>query len=224
MEKRNYSQYCPLAYALDLVGERWTFLIIRELLYSPRRFTDLLNGLPGIGTNLLSKRLRMLEQEGLLTQRKLPPPAASTVYELSDRGRELVPVLQALADWGLPLLPPSPPDEDQVGLISTISLMSQLFSPHGPHFEALRAEIHSGDEIFYTLIDEGGIQTGHGHCNQPDLILQTPIRSFVLLLNGQLSPEAFLGAEGVKLIKGDPKSLGNFALMFANPQAQLATL
>ena len=86
MTNRSYNQYCPLAYALDLVGDRWTLLIIRELLAGPRRFKNLLDGLSGISTNLLSERLRSLEQQGILHRRVLPPPAGSSVYELTVLG------------------------------------------------------------------------------------------------------------------------------------------
>src|SRR5918997_566704 len=110
MARRSYAQYCGLARALDVLGERWTLLAIRELLLGPKRFSDLLAGLSGIGPNVLSTRLRTLEAEGLVTKRRLPPPAASTVYELTGRGRELEPAVVELARWGVGLL--GPPAED----------------------------------------------------------------------------------------------------------------
>ena len=88
MAKRGYNQFCAAARALDLLGERWTLLLIRDLLTGPKRYTDLLNGLPGIGTNLLAGRLKELESAGVVQRRELPPPAASTVYELTERGLE----------------------------------------------------------------------------------------------------------------------------------------
>jgi DNA-binding HxlR family transcriptional regulator len=100
MKSRSYNQYCGLAYALDIVGERWTLLIVRELIAGPRRFTDLLEGLPGISTNLLSERLKQLEQQGLLRRRTLAPPAASRVYELTAVGQALEQTLQELDNWG----------------------------------------------------------------------------------------------------------------------------
>jgi len=104
--QRRYAQYCPIAGALDLVGERWTLLIVRELLRGPARFTDLRGGLAGVPPNLLSMRLRELEAEGLVARRELPPPAARTVYELTEDGRALEPVLRALVRWGMARLPP----------------------------------------------------------------------------------------------------------------------
>src|SRR5215208_4365136 len=107
MTTRSYNQYCPLAYALDLVGERWTLLIVRELLAGPHRFKDLLAGLPGISTNLLSDRLKSLEEQGLIRRRVLPPPAGSTVYELTAAGQALEPAVLELGKWGSHFLPPT---------------------------------------------------------------------------------------------------------------------
>ncbi|WP_320777684.1 helix-turn-helix domain-containing protein [Streptomyces sp. CRN 30] len=98
--RRSYDQYCSAARALDVVGDRWTLLIVRELLAGPRRYTDLHADLPGVSTDVLASRLKDMERDGLTTRRRLPPPAAAYVYELSPRGRELLPVLQALGAWG----------------------------------------------------------------------------------------------------------------------------
>jgi DNA-binding HxlR family transcriptional regulator len=97
---KKYDQYCPMAHALDMVGDRWELLIVRELLPGPKRYTDLAEGLPGIGTNILAARLRDLEKCGVITKKTLPPPAASRVYELTDYGRGLRSVLRELALWG----------------------------------------------------------------------------------------------------------------------------
>ncbi|MDX2764866.1 winged helix-turn-helix transcriptional regulator, partial [Streptomyces europaeiscabiei] len=98
--RRSYDQYCSAARALDLVGDRWTLLIVRELLAGPRRYTDLHADLPGVSTDVLASRLKGMERDGLTTRRRLPPPGAVYVYELCPRGRELLPVLQALGAWG----------------------------------------------------------------------------------------------------------------------------
>ncbi|WP_369392919.1 winged helix-turn-helix transcriptional regulator [Streptomyces sp. CG1] len=98
--RRSYDQYCSAARALDLVGDRWTLLIVRELLAGPRRYTDLHADLPGVSTDVLASRLKDMERDGLTTRRRLPPPGAAYVYELTGRGRELLPVLQALGSWG----------------------------------------------------------------------------------------------------------------------------
>jgi DNA-binding HxlR family transcriptional regulator len=98
--RRSYDQYCSAARALDVVGDRWTLLIVRELLAGPRRYTDLHADLPGVSTDVLASRLKDMERDGLTTRRRLPPPGAAYVYELAERGRELLPVLQALGAWG----------------------------------------------------------------------------------------------------------------------------
>ncbi|MGW3635324.1 winged helix-turn-helix transcriptional regulator [Streptomyces sp. NPDC005122] len=102
--RRSYDQYCSAARALDAVGDRWTLLIVRELLGGPRRYTDLHADLPGVSTDVLASRLRDMERDGLTTRRRLPPPGAVYVYELTDRGAGLLPVLQALGEWGAPAL------------------------------------------------------------------------------------------------------------------------
>ncbi|WP_338687760.1 helix-turn-helix domain-containing protein [Streptomyces acidiscabies] len=98
--RRSYDQYCSAARALDVVGDRWTLLIVRELLAGPRRYTDLHADLPGVSTDVLASRLKDMERDGIAGRRKLPPPGAAYVYELTSRGRELLPVLQALGAWG----------------------------------------------------------------------------------------------------------------------------
>ena len=105
-----YNQYCPVAHALDLVGERWALLLVRELQHGPLRYSDLLERLEGCSTNVLAARLKDLEAGGVIERRKLPPPAASTVYELTEAGEALAPVLAALARWGLRTLGPPPED------------------------------------------------------------------------------------------------------------------
>ncbi|MBA2383661.1 MAG: helix-turn-helix transcriptional regulator [Actinobacteria bacterium] len=112
---KRYDQYCPIAHALGVVGERWTLLVVRELARGPLRYTDLADRLPGIGTNILADRLKELEAACVVEKRKLPPPAASTVYELTEYGAGLRPVLHELARWGARSLGPPPPDALEPG-------------------------------------------------------------------------------------------------------------
>src|SRR5690349_17975279 len=104
MADKTYDQYCAVAKALDLVGERWTLLLVRELMSGPKRYSDLLAGTPGIATDVLAARLKKLEESSLIARRTLPPPAASVVYELTESGVALQPVLRELAKFGLPFL------------------------------------------------------------------------------------------------------------------------
>ncbi|WP_371636678.1 helix-turn-helix transcriptional regulator [Streptomyces zaomyceticus] len=109
--RRSYDQHCAAARALDLVGDRWTLLVVRELLAGPRRYTDLHADLPGVSTDMLAGRLKDMEGAELVTRRRLPPPASAFVYELTPRGRDLLPVLRTLAAWGAPDLgEPRPTD------------------------------------------------------------------------------------------------------------------
>jgi DNA-binding HxlR family transcriptional regulator len=128
---KRYDQYCPIAHALELVGERWTLLVVRELLHGPRRYTDLAANLPGIGTNILASRLKDLEACGVVAKRRLPPPAASQVYELTPYGFALKPLMRELALWGLISLGPPPPDEPLAeGWLE--SALDVVFAPSAP--------------------------------------------------------------------------------------------
>jgi DNA-binding HxlR family transcriptional regulator len=140
---KRYEQYCPMAHALDLVGDRWALLVIRELMHGPKRYTDLVDCLPGIGTNILAGRLRDLEGHGVVTRRTLPPPAASKVYELTDYGRELKPAMRELALWGARSLGP-PIDKDELfegWLANAMDIVMAPLAPPG------RFEFRAGPEI-----------------------------------------------------------------------------
>ncbi len=121
--ERTYGQYCPIAAGLDVVGDRWTLLICRELAQGDRRYTDLRNALDGIAPNLLSERLRTLQNEGLVTTAELPPPAARTVYRLTDNGRSVIPVLRAMARFGVRYLEGEPHEEMKSGRAANALLL-----------------------------------------------------------------------------------------------------
>jgi DNA-binding HxlR family transcriptional regulator len=145
---KRYDQYCPIAHALELIGERWSILVVRELMHGPKRYTDLADHLPGIGTNILAARLRDLEACGIIAKRTLPPPAASRVYELTDYGRELKPAMRELALWGARSLGP-PTDDEQLfpgWLANAVDVVLAPIAPRG------RFEFRSGEEIA-SLVD-----------------------------------------------------------------------
>ena len=129
MTERSYGQYCGLAGALDLVGERWTLLIVRELMSGPKRYTDLADGLPGIGTSLLAKRLAKLENGGVIERRLLPPPAAATVYDLAPAGHELAAALVPLITWGLRHAVPETPEDRQFNATWCVLPFTQSADP-----------------------------------------------------------------------------------------------
>ena len=161
MVKRSYDQNCSLAYTLDVIGERWTLLLIRELLTGPKRFTDLLKNLPGIGTNLLAARLKELEEVGVLERKTLPPPAASAVYDLTDLGRELQPALVELVRWGNKL-PREPRGTEYSRAGWAILAMHAAFQPQAAEGVKETYEFRIGDEVFYARINDGTIETGEG--------------------------------------------------------------
>jgi DNA-binding HxlR family transcriptional regulator len=163
MPKR-YDQYCPVAHALDLVGERWALLVVRELMHGPKRYTDLAEHLPGIGTNILASRLRDLEARGIVAKRRLPPPAASRVYELTEYGRGLRTVMRDLALWGARSLGP-PTDEDELFPGWLANALDTVLGPIAPPG---RFEFRVGDEIA-SLVDG---DARDGSVEDPDVIIE----------------------------------------------------
>jgi DNA-binding HxlR family transcriptional regulator len=161
---RRYDDYCPVAHALGLVGERWALLVVLELMRGPKRYTDLAENLRGIGTNILASRLRDLEAAGVVTKRTLAPPAASKVYELTDYGRELRPVIRELALWGARSLgPPSAGDELFPGwLANALDTVVAPLAPPG------RFEFRVGDEVA-SLVD-GEVLDGPVH--DPNVVVE----------------------------------------------------
>jgi DNA-binding HxlR family transcriptional regulator len=183
---KRYDQYCPIACSLGLVGERWTLLVVRELMHGPKRYTDLVDGLNGIGTNILAARLKELEAAGLVEKRKLPPPAASTVYELTPTGQELRPVLHELARFGARLMGPPPLEALDPGwLVDALDLALSPISPAG------RLAFRIGDEEA-SLVD--GVARP-GLVDDPDVLVESDAIGFYhLVVNRQ--------TEGVR-IEGD---------------------
>jgi DNA-binding HxlR family transcriptional regulator len=182
---KRYDQYCPMAHALDLVGERWALLIVRELIHGPKRYTDLAEHLPGIGTNILAARLKSLEEFGVITKRTLPPPAASKVYELTEYGLGLKTVLRELALWGARSLGPPSPDEDLYPGWLTNAL--ELWASRAPHGSL---EFRVGEEI--ASIVDGEVRSGS--VEEPDaLVTGEPSDFFHLLIDGRLDDVAIEG-------------------------------
>jgi DNA-binding HxlR family transcriptional regulator len=178
MAKR-YEQYCPVAHALGLVGERWALLVVRELMHGPKRYTDLAEGLPGIGTNVLASRLRDLEAAGIVTKRKLPPPAASRVYELTEYGRGLRTVIRELALWGARSLGP-PTDDDELFPGWLENALDTVLAPIAPPG---RFEFRVGDEVA-SLIDG---EARSGPIERPDVVVSGDPRGvFYLFVDRRL--------------------------------------
>ena len=161
---KRYEQYCPMAHALDLVGDRWALLVVRELMHGAKRYTDLSACLQGIGTNILATRLRELEANGVVVRRTLPPPAASKVYELTEYGRELRPALRELALWGARSLgPPAAATEElfEGWLANAMDIVIAPLAPPG------RFEFRAGSEIA-SLVDR---EVLNGPIDDPDVVV-----------------------------------------------------
>lgn len=217
MSKRTYQQFCPLAYTLDVIGERWTLLIVRELMYGPRRYSDLLRGLPGIGTNLLAKRLKELEQEGVIEQRTLPPPAASKVYDLTDYGNGLRPVITAMSKWGMGYLQLPIPDEERFGTVQAMSSLLIMF--HAPAAETitLTCEIQTAEDVFYAGIQAGKINIGQGSASHPDIVIQADLKTIPAVIAGITSLDDAINQQQLTLLDGDVETLSTFFSLFRAP-------
>jgi DNA-binding HxlR family transcriptional regulator len=217
MAKRSYQQYCPTAYALDVLGDRWTLLIIRDLLFGPRRYTDLLGGLPGIGTNLLANRLKELEAEEIVRKTKLPPPASSTVYQLTERGRELSPVIKILADWGLELMPTEVPDDNDVSVVPCVAAMKRFFVGNG--LTDMTVQLHLYEEIYTLTINDGELRIQPGMAPDADLVAYTTPRALMTLLVEDSDPAAYIESGELDIRAGDIETFKTFAGYFAHPSA-----
>lgn len=185
MSKRSYNQYCGVAHALDLVGERWSLLIIRELLTGPKRYKDLQERLPGIGTNLLAKRLKAMEAHGILLRRHLPPPASTEAYDLTDLGRGLEPVLIALAQWGYQTI--SRPGKDTTYFADwSVLAMKAVFKADEAQDVTDVYEYRIDDHVFHARVMQGDLTTGLGPAHRPDVVLETDGKTFRAVVSGAL--------------------------------------
>ncbi|MFE7567439.1 winged helix-turn-helix transcriptional regulator [Streptomyces sp. NPDC057539] len=173
--RRSYDQYCATARALDSVGDRWTLLIVRELLAGPRRYTDLHADLPGVSTDVLASRLKDMERDDLALRRKLPPPAGAYVYELTERGRGLLPVLTALAEWGAPALEERRPTDAVRAHWFAVPLLPVLDGLSDPACSGVGGG--SGEGVVEVRLDEGAFHVrlgagdpvyGDGPAESPD--------------------------------------------------------
>ncbi|WP_019067905.1 winged helix-turn-helix transcriptional regulator [Streptomyces hokutonensis] len=186
---RSYGQYCSIARALDVVGDRWTLLIVRELLLrGPCRFTDLKNGLPGVAANLLSTRLKELEAAGLITREDAPPPVATALYALSETGLELEPVLKALGLWGLRFMTVERPDDafQAQWLAYAPAWFTTDADPDAP---PAVIQLVANDEAAVIELRGGQVHTRLGRAADADLVLDGPPRAVLGLLSGMLDVE-----------------------------------
>jgi DNA-binding HxlR family transcriptional regulator len=167
---RTYGDQCGVARALDVVGERWALLVVRELLLGPKRFTDLRTGLPHLSADVLSQRLRELERAGVVRRRKLPPPAGSRVYELTEWGRDLEPVVLDLGRWGSRA--PFPPGDAEIGADSFVIALMTLFDAGGADGLSASYELRLGEDRFHATVANGRFAVARGSADQPDAVIE----------------------------------------------------
>ena len=169
--KRTYGDRCGVARALDIVGERWALLVVRELLLGPKRFTDLRAGLPHVGPDILAQRLRELEASGVVRRGTLPPPAGSRIYELTERGQQLEPVVLALGRFGS--VAPFPPGEAQIGVDAVVIALKTLFAPDAADDLSASFELRLGEQHFALRVADGDIEIVRGSAQAPDATIET---------------------------------------------------
>jgi DNA-binding HxlR family transcriptional regulator/putative sterol carrier protein len=200
--KRSYGQECPLACALDVLGERWTLLVARELMFGEKRYTDLLDGLPGIGPQVLAARLKHLQATGLVQKSKLPPPAASTVYELTELGRGLEETIVGLAKFGLNFVEPNGKSDSR-----PLSGFVAATVPTGEREEARGVketyEFRIDDNTFHVRVNDGDVSIREGSAQDPDMVFTSDFKTFMAIGKGELRGTEAV-ARGHAQVQGDP--------------------
>jgi DNA-binding HxlR family transcriptional regulator len=211
---RTYRQFCGVARALELVGERWALLVVRDLILGPKRFTDLRQGLPRIPSNILSARLKELEQVGVVRRRVLPRPAAAVVYELTEYGHELDDIVLRFGRWGAKSLG-EPHPEDIVTPDSLTLALRATFRPEAARDLQESYELHVGPVVVHARVDQGMLEAGAGPVADADLIIHAgPLLK--RLMAGEVGPAEAVASGSVQLV-GDPVRLERFVDVFHIP-------
>lgn len=211
MKPRVYGQYCGFARALEVVGERWALLVVRDLLVGPKRFTDLLRGLAGIPSNVLTARLKELEHAGVVRRRVLPRPARAVVYELTEYGLELEVVVVELGRWGAKALGDPRPAET-VTVDSLVMALRSTFRSEPARGLRAGYELRVGPIVLHARVDDGRVAVAEGALPGADLVIEAGpgIRA---LMAGELSPREAV-ENGTVRLTGDPELLTRFARIF----------
>jgi DNA-binding HxlR family transcriptional regulator len=214
--KRSYHEACRFAYALDLVGERWALLVVRELLLGPKRFTDLRAGLPHASTNILADRLRELEEHAIVRRRKLPPPYAASVYELTEWGAELEPVVTQLGAWGA--RSPVPPESREIGPDSIVLALRSLFCPERAGDLEATYGLRIGVESYRVEVAGGELELARGEAEDRAAALAFPdAPTMAAVLTGQLPLEEALDS-GALEIEGSKQAAKRLLRLFPTPE------
>ncbi len=211
--RRRYDDPCGVARALDLVGERWALLVVRELLFGPKRFADLRLGLPRVSQNVLSHRLQELEQAGVVRRRRLGPPASTGVYELAERGRDLEPVLLELGRWG------SHASLGSAGELSVDALILALkttFDPDAAAGLSATYELRLGDDRFQARIVEARLEVARGGAGEADAVIEASAATLRSVVFGDRRLVEAAQAGDLRVM-GDERAAARFAELFPRP-------
>jgi DNA-binding HxlR family transcriptional regulator len=211
---RSYGDGCSSAHALDLIGERWALLIVRDLLFGPKRFTDLRTGLPQGSPNVLSQRLRELEASGIVRRRKLPPPASAMVYELTEWGAQLEPIVAGLQRWGA--ASPSLPLDVPVGCDAAMLALKNFFSPAAAAGFHGVIEVRFSTETFRVTVHDGAIDINRGAVDHPHAAVATDPMTLEYVAFGARSLED-AEQSGALRIEGDRHLVERFFRLFPVP-------
>ena len=216
---KSYGQWCSVAKALDVVGERWSLLLVRELFEGPKRYSDLLEGAPGISTDVLAARLRDLEADGVIARRTLPAPAASKVYELTDRGRQLGPVVAELAKWGMQLL--GEKDDDEAFRPQWLATgLRGMFRPSRAKDITLDVDFELGSGAPVRIHVEHGRLRAEPEASSPaDVVVRSDLPTLAALADGTVPVDDAL-ADGRLVMEGDDVAVRTFQRLFPQPQPQ----
>jgi DNA-binding HxlR family transcriptional regulator/putative sterol carrier protein len=202
--EHRYQQYCGAARALDVIGDRWTLLIVRELMFGPRRFTDLLDGLPGVSRNLLTQRLRELERHGIVVRNELPPPAARQVYELSNDGLDLAEAMLPLVAWGARRLGSRKPGESFRPQWAALA-MAAFADREAAKGITEAYEYRVGGLVFHFTVDDGSIKLHQGPADDPAATVITDEETWADLASGKVGGSS-AAAAGALAITGDAQA------------------
>jgi DNA-binding HxlR family transcriptional regulator len=213
--KRKYDQGCAVAHALDLIGERWALLVVRDLVLGPKRFTDLLTGLPGASPDVLTQRLRELADAGVVHRRRLSPPAATWVYELTSWGAELTPIVVGLAQWAS--RSPGMNYDAPLGTDSLMLSLNALFDRAAAGDLDATIALHLGDERFHIHIHDGELAVARGEVDDPDATLETDQTTLLSLLRTDRPLDEALANEDLQLT-GNRGVIDTFRRLFPLPQ------
>lgn len=219
MRSRSYDQYCGVARALELVGERWALLLVRDLFRGPKRFTDLQRGLPRIPSNVLSARLKELEHANVVRRRLLPRPESGVVYELTEYGAELEDILLRLGLWGTKSLG-EPRPEDTVNTDSLLFGLRATFRPEAARGAQASFELHLGEIVVHVRVDDGALEVAEGPLADADVVIESDL-TLRRLMAGELSLDEALESGSMRF-KGERDLLERFLEMFHIPPVPAA--